>query len=269
MKSFRFALSEEGVFLREVVLLQKVYGAVSLERIEKILRESCKGLRIELTCLSGVENEWINVKVFGEDEEVAVRFLGKKVGLAPISIENIKRLSVLCGRVILSGRSKIGIFVDVGVFSPEPVYATIPLQRLQGQLVDGRKFTLGRIAELYGLVDKLPLEIRIVKVGAGEFKAELTEKQLELYSRWIATRTDRLVVLGALGHKVIEAIRRMRLERDVLGVESLGILEHVVVCKLGTDAVGLVPKLGRWLSKASFVRFSPRQVLKLTGKALM
>ena len=92
---------------------------------------------------------------------------------------------------------------------------------------------------------------------------------MELYGRWIATRTDRLVVLGALGHKVIEAIRRMRLERDVLGVESLGILEHVVVCKLGTDAAGLVPKLGRWLSKASFARFSPRQVLKLTGRVLM
>jgi len=255
--------------LREVVLLQKVYSAASLEEVKEFLMESCKGLKVELTCLSGVENGWVKVKVSGEDEDVAVRFLGKKVGLAPISIENFQRFSVLYGRVIFSGRSKLGIFVDIGVFLPEPVYARVPLQRLQGQLVGGKKFSLRRIIELYGLVNNFPLEIRIVDVSAGEFEAELTEKQSELYSCWIDARTDRLVVLGAPGYKVREAIRRTRLERDVLSVESLGILEHAVVCKLGTDAAGLVPKLGRWLPKASFIRFSPRQVLKLAGRVLM
>lgn len=251
--------------LREIVLLQKIYGESSLDELEEVLKRLCEGLRVELTGLSVVENGWVKAEVSGEDEKVAACFLERELGLAPITIRTVKRFSVLRGKVIFSGRSRMKISVDVGVFSPKPVYALVPLRRLQGQLVDGRKFALERIVGLFGLADGFPLEVRVVKAGADMFEAELTEKQLELYSRWIDSRVDRLVVLGALGERVREAVRRARLKRDVLGVESLDFLEHVVVCNLGTDARGLVPKLGRRLLKARFARFSPRQVLELMG----
>jgi len=251
--------------LREIVLLQKIYGAVSLDELEEVLKRLCEGLRVKLTGLSVVENGWVKAKISGEDENVAAHFLEKELGLAPITIRTVNRFSVLRGNVTFSGRNKMKISVDVGVFSPKPIYALVPLRRLQGQLVDCRKFALERISELFGLADGFPLEIRVVKAGADRFEAELTEKQLELYSRWIDSRVDRLFVLGALSERVREAVRRARLERDVLGVESLDLLEHVVVCNLGTDARGLVPTLGKWLFNARFVRFSPFRVLELVG----
>ncbi|MDH5448337.1 MAG: DUF2110 family protein [Candidatus Bathyarchaeota archaeon] len=249
----------------EVVLLQKIYGESSLDELKEVLKGLCEGLRVELTGLSVVENGWVKVEISGEDEKVAVRFLERELGLAPITIRSVKRFSVLRGKVVFSGWSRMKISVDVGVFSPKPIYVFVPLRCLQGQLVDGRKFALERVAELFGLADGFPLEVRVVKAGADGFEAELTENQLELYSRWIDSRVDRLVVLGALGERVREAVRRARLKRDVLGVESLDFLEHVVVCNLGTDARGLVPKLGRRLFKARFVRFSPFRVLEFVG----
>lgn len=251
--------------LREIVLLQKIYGDGSLDELKEVLKRLCEGLRVELTGLSVVENGWVKAEVSGEDEKVAARFLERELGLAPITIRSVKRFSVLRGKVTFSGRSRMELFVDVGVFSPKSIYALIPLQRLQGQLVDGKKFALERVAELFGLADGFPLEVRVVKASADTFEAELTENQLELYSRWIDSRVGRLVVLGALGEKVREAIRRARLRRDVLGVESLDFLEHAVVCNLGTDARGLVPKLGKWLFKARFVCFSPFRVLELVS----
>jgi hypothetical protein len=46
----------------------------------------------------------------------------------------------------------------------------------------------------------------------------------------------------------------------------LGTLEHEILCKLGTDAVGLIPKLGRYLPEAVLVPFSPKKVLEAVGK---
>ncbi len=252
--------------MHEVVLLQRIYGRVSLEGFEEYLKGLCEGVRVTLSNFSRIETGWVKLSVSGEDEIVTLRFLEQKVGLAPIVAECIERFSVLRGRITLPNRSKMGISVDVGVVSPKPTYAIVPLQRLQGQLVDGRKFALKRIAELFGLVENFPMEIRIREIGSEGFVAELTEKQLELYSHWIDSRVDRLIVLGTFAENVKRAVHKARLSRDVLGVESLSPSEHVVVCKLGTDGVGLAPKLGRRLPQTVFAFFSPRRVLELVGE---
>ncbi|MFP3984503.1 MAG: DUF2110 family protein [Candidatus Bathyarchaeia archaeon] len=249
----------------EVVFLQKIYGELSLGRFEEILKGLCKDLTVVLTNLTVVENGWVKAAVSGEDEKAAIHFLDRKVGLAPIAAGNVQRFSILRGRIVFSGQSKTQVFVDVGVFSPYIVYATIPLQRLQGQLVDGKKIALERIVELFGLVNGFPLEIRVVKAGKDMFEAELTEKQLEFYGTWVDSRVDRLIVLGAVGERVKKAIRKARLIRDVVRVKQLDISEHVLVCKLGTDAKGLVPKLGVWLPKVGFACFSPRKILELAN----
>ena len=253
---------KKGAFVQEVVLLQKIYK-VSIEEAEKFLKKILGDLDCSLTGLSAVENGWLRVQVSGRDERVVVRLLKKECGLAPISVANVEHFSTFRGRVIFSGRSRTEAFVDVGAFSPNPVYAKIPLRTLQGQLVDGRKLALQRIEEMFVLLDNLPLEVRVVRVDVETLAAELTERQVGIFGRWVDERFDRLIVLGVPIGGVMRAVERARLEGDVLGVESLGLLEHVIVCKLGTDAVGLVPRLGRWMSTGVLGVFSPRTVLKV------
>ncbi|UCH32706.1 MAG: DUF2110 family protein [Candidatus Bathyarchaeota archaeon] len=249
--------------MREVVLLQKIYRKNDLRKIKEILDSLCEGLKVRLEDLSVVENEWIKVRVSGEDEKVAVRLLERDVGLAPISRETVESFSLMRGKILASRRDK-GVLVDIGIFLPRPIYASISLRRLQGQLIDGKKFALSRIVELFGLTKGFPLEIFISGAHKDAFKAELAESQLELYGEWTNSRIDRLLILGALSREVKKAIRKARLVRDVLRVEPLGIFEHAMICKLGTDASGLVPKLGRFIARAEFVCFSPRRILEVT-----
>jgi hypothetical protein len=266
MKSFLFAWSKEVSFLREVVLLQKIFSEASLKEFGAFLERLCGGLKVELADLSIVGDGWVKVRVSGEDENVAVRFLERKLGLAPVAAGNVERFSVWRGKIVFSGRSRVEVFVDIGVFSPNPVYALIPLQRLQGQLVDGKKFALRRIVDLFGFVDGFPLEVRIVNFDGDKFVAELSKGQLRLLSGWVDARVDRLVVLGVFHERVETAVQRAGLSRDVLSVDFLGVLEHALVCKLGTDAVGVASKLGRWLPGVGFACFSPREVLGLVGE---
>jgi hypothetical protein len=55
------------------------------------------------------------------------------------------------------------------------------------------------------------------------------------------------------------AVAQAGLNRDVIDVETLGMFEHALVCKLGTDAAGLIGRVGRKLRKAKFTVFNPKK----------
>jgi len=57
--------------------------------------------------------------------------------------------------------------------------------------------------------------------------------------------------------------------RDAVRVESLGLLEHALICKLGTDAVGLVPKLGPHMPTAVLAPFSPRRIRQAINRPFL
>ena len=249
-------------------LLEKTYGPFSPETFEPIFSSLCQGLKVELRVIGKTSRGWIQVEVFGEDETVASHYLDQEVGLTPVSIDKLKRFSAVRGRVVSSGESGNQLLVDVGVFSPRTCDATVSLQSLQAQLADGKKLSIKRIIELFCLYENLPLKVKIVgNVDARRkhVEAELSETQLSQIMRWINSSLDRLVVLGASFSDVEHAVQASKHARDVIKVESLGLLEHAVVCKLGTHAVGLTPKLGPLLPTAKLASFSPREIRREFG----
>jgi hypothetical protein len=255
-----------------VTLLEKVYGSFSPENFEPVFSSLCKGLKVKLRVVGETNRGWVQIEVSGEDEIAALHFLDRETGLAPVSLDNLKKLSVIQGRVVFSGKSRNELYVDIGVFSPETYDAVIPLQRLQAQLADGKKLPLQRLVELFCLYDILPLEVKIVQdVDAQKnwIEAELSEAQLSQITSWIRSSFDRLIVSGAFFSDVERAVKLSRHIRDVIKIESLGMLEHVVLCKLGTDAVGLIPKLGRFLPDAVFAPFSPRKIRQLIDRPFL
>jgi hypothetical protein len=163
--------------------------------------------------------------------------------------------------------------VDVGVFTPKVVYATVSLPRLQAQLADGKNLSLQSLIELYCLYDNTPFQVKIVDAELNSrkeaFEAELSEQQLSLFTSWLRASLDRLMVLGARLQDVEHAIKASQHFRDVVRIESLGLLEHAILCKLGTDAVGLIPAIGRHLRKATFAPFSPRKILRIVNRTIL
>jgi len=255
-----------------VTLLEKAYGPFSPETFESFFSSLCKGLRVELKVVGKTDSGWIQVEVSGEDETVALHYLDREVGLAPCSTERLKKLSTVRGRVISPGENENKLRVDIGVFSPQICDAVVPVKSLQAQLADGKELSLQQIAELFCLYENLPLKVKIVgsiKAGKKCVEAELSEVQLSRVKRWIRSSLDRLLVLGALFSDVEYAVYASKHALDVVRVESLGLLEHVVVCKLGTRAVGLMPRLGRLLPQAALAPFCPSKIRQLVNRPFL
>lgn len=252
-----------------LTLLEKAYGPVEPETFEASFAALCKGLKVQLKVVGRTARGWIQVDVSGEDSAVASRFLDQEIGLTPTSVNDLRKFAVLRGRVISSRKSEQELYVDVGIFSPKTCDAALPLHSLQAQLADGKRLALKQLVDLYCLYENLPLQVKLVSdVDAtdGTVEAELPEAQLSLFTRWLRLFLDRLIVLGAEFRDVERAVKISKHTRDVVRIEQLGLLEHGVVCKLGTDAVGLVPRFGRFLPSATLVPFSPRKIKNVIGR---
>jgi len=250
-------------------LLEKAYGSFSTRAFETMLSLLCKDLKAKVRVRGVVNQCWVQVDVIGEDEAAACKLLDREIGLAPISMGNVGKSSVLSGKVVNSTKSRTELHVDIGVFEPTNYYAFIPLWRLQAQLSDGMNLQFQRLAELFCLYDHMPVEIKILEGlnrEGGFWEAEFSEAQLSRFSVWLDSNLDRLIVLGASRSEVEKAVERARHFRDVIRIETLGPFEHVIVCKLGTEAVGLIPRLGPYLRIANLVPFSARRIKQLVKR---
>jgi hypothetical protein len=245
-----------------LTLLTRIYNANQLNQIDKALKLSFEGLDVEAKILGIAADRWVQIALAGEDEGIAANYITKEIGFCPTSFESVKKFSALNGYIANLEKSKEELSIDVGVFQPKIVYATIPLRYLQAQLVDGRKIALRKIVELFGFCEDLPISVKVACVNeeGSRIEAELSTRQVEKYDSWQESLLDRLIVLGSSAYEVKMALERARLERDIISVESLGMFEHALVCKLGTDAAGLISKIGRNLKSAKFAVFNPRKI---------
>lgn len=248
-----------------MTLLTRIYNNSQLGQVDGNLKALLSGLKVKTKILRADSLDLVQISISGEDENVAVRYLDDNIGLCPTGLEKIRKYSTFKGYVTDPSKSKNELWVDLGVSSPSHVEAAVPLTRLQAQLGDGRKIALSKMTELFGFCENLPLYIRVTSVDFEKkcIEAELSEKQQEQFAGWTRSLLDRLLILGASYGEVNEAIGRAELSRDIVKVETLGMFEHAVLCKLGTDAAGLIPKMGKSLRRAVFSVFNPRKILAL------
>jgi hypothetical protein len=247
-----------------VTLHAKAYNNFQLRLVDKFLKSKIKGLKVETEICGITPRRWVQITVSGEDEKVALRYLADEIGLCPTRLEDVQRFSTIKGHIIAMEKSKDELYLDVGVFSPKIIDTTIPLQHLQAQLIDGRKAAFKKIVGLFGFCENLPLNVKILNVDRekNHVEAMFSEKQLNQYGNWMKSLLDRLIILGSSIYEVRLALRKACLNRDVLNVEPLGLFEFAVTCKLGTDAAGLIPKIGKNLRSATFTVFNPKRLLE-------
>jgi hypothetical protein len=235
--------------------------------ISELLKSDVEGLRVDLKVQGLSFPGWVQVAVSGEDEKTAINYLTREFDQCPERLESLHRFSSVKGRMMAVDTSDDEVAVDIGVLAP-PVGAKVSLFRLQGQLADGRNVGLKKLVELFGFCQGLPLAVKVLNVSVEEGRVEgmLAEEQISQYEAWTKSFLDRLIVIGASIDEVRSALRRADCSRDVAELEPLGLLECAVVCKLGTDAVGLIPKVGRQLQRAVFTVFSPKRLLGFFGE---
>jgi hypothetical protein len=248
-----------------LTLLAKINNDNQLKQIDKALKLAFEGLEVDTKILGAVADRWVQIALTGEDEGIATNYVIKEIGLCPSNFGNVKKFSMLNGYISNVEKNGEELWIDVGVFQPKIAHATIPLCHLQAQLVDGRKIALGKIGELFGLCEDLPVSVKVIRLNEEEshIDAELSSRQNRKYAVWRESLLDRLLVMGPSLHEIKATMEHAKLERDVIDVEPLGIFEHALTCKLGTDAAGLIPKLGRKLKTAKFAVFNPKRLRKI------
>ncbi len=247
----------------EHTLLTKIYSSHQLKQIEQIVKDILGDLSVEVIVKPNAAVRWIQIEVSGEDEAVASKLLEREVGFCPVSSNNVKAFSDVRGYVTDIDESTEGLKLDIGVFQPKPTFALLPLQYLQTRLTSGKKTPLKDIVNLWGFCENLPLNIRILKIGeeSNRVDSEFQALQMRRYFLWRDSLLDRLIVVGASLMEVNSAVAMEGLSRDVIDVESLGLFEHALVCKLGTDATGLIGRIGKRLRKAKFTVFNPKRLV--------
>ena len=212
--------------MRTIHLMQLVCGNAgkAARSFDAMLRNDLNELRViySLTLTS-----WISVTITGSQEQVAGDLLVKQYG----ELRDPQPGDI--ARAWLAGINDNGIALDTGCKR-----VLVPLVRLEPF---GRG-TVEQIASRFGLIHCLPLQVRLV----GEFDAEFTKNQIDALWRW-RKGTDRINVNNATRAQIHAALKRSGHARDVYAIERLGILEHSIVCKKGTDAPGLVPQIGPYL----------------------
>lgn len=241
-----------------VVLASKIYRESQLDNVEEYLKTLLKGLRVKIESIEIAASSRIRASFSGEDEKAALSLVEKEIGLSPTKIEDLKKFSTVKGYITRLSENKDELHIDIGVAFPKALTATIPLQRLQAQLADGRKIALQKIAELYGLSDNMPITVKITNLSESHIEAELAEAQLATYRRWIKSLLDRLVILGASQPEIRKAVRNAKCQGDIVAIEPLGLFEHSAACKFGTDAVGLISKIGKHLQNTKLEAFKPK-----------
>ncbi len=246
-------------------LLIRIYNSHQLKQIDQTLGDLIGELNVDATVTGTLAGRWVQLELSGEDENIATKLLDREIGLCPIDINEIKKFSNLKGYVVEPNKGE-ELVVDIGVVKPKTVHAVVSLKHLQNQLAGGRKLTLKKISELWGISENLPVSLKIISIDTQEnrIEAELQPSQAKRFGIWRDSLLDRLIILGASLYEINAALEQERLNRDIIDIEQIGMFEYALVCKLGTDAAGLISRMGRRLRKSRFTVFNPKKLLALS-----
>ena len=251
-------------------LLTKATGIHQLKQIQDVLKSELENLDVTFDLKEKTFGKWVQLSFSGEDQVIATNLVKKEIGVCPVTLETAKDSVELKGFITKIDEINQRIILDIGIFDPKVTYAAIPLVHLQRALFQGKKVALKDVSQVYALRENVPLNVAITSFepdDEGFLEADLSFAQTQKLLYWKDSLLDRLLVLGASKNEVSSAIEHSRLNRDIIDIESLGLFEFSLTCKLGTEAVGVIPQVGWYLKRSSFLVFNPRRIFKLIGES--
>lgn len=204
---------------------------------------------------------WTNVDVTGDDSEIVSELVARELGQAQTELLEVEPHGIYEG--IIAGETRDGVEVDIGIDTPGLVRVKVGAEALRAQLADGKLIGMGEIIQEYCLFSGNKASVRVTRLDSSKKTIEgwFADSQIEPLSTWIRIGLDRILIPDCFRQQAEAAIRKSDIERDVIAIESMTLTTQSVLCKLGTDAVGLIPKLGRILRKHELHLFIPKRIV--------
>jgi hypothetical protein len=218
------------------------------KEVHKIIKNLASGIKVKIN-IDIVYDGWIRVKLTGEDSEILKELIKRKFGIAPGKCDQIKAGDVYKG--FISEINEEFLNLDMGILSPDYCNGICSLYTLQTQLADGFKISMEKIVSKFILCLDLPLEVRVIKVeGKNSILLGMSDCRVDYLKDLIQNPLERIIIIGALSKEIKKAIHKVKAYRDLIGIETQSISSHILTCKLGTNARGIIKKLAPNLEKA-------------------
>lgn len=204
---------------------------------------------------------WAKLDLSGRDCEIVAELAARKFGGAQTELPKVELHGVYDGIIVRA--SNDGLEADIGIDAPAQLNVKVRVEPLRAQLADGKPLPLSEIARDYCLLPGIKTSVRISRIdhGRGLVEGWLSDSHIEQLSFWIRTGLDQIRIPDCFQQQAESVVRKTRIERDVVAIESATLTTQSVVCKLGTDAVGLIPKLGSVLRNHQLNPFIPKRIL--------
>jgi hypothetical protein len=239
--------------------IEKPLQRVALQQFNLKLGEETRELDVKIKKLNVTSGEWILIEYDGEDIEIFTELLRRDYGFIPIEVAKIKHEGTYRGFVIGNEEHDRGLYIDIGIISPRRSYGLYPLYRIRTQLGEDKTDSLKEITEKFCLYKGIPLNVRIEGIkNVRRISLAATDEQESCLKDWDRYPFDRVVVLGALYNQIRKAIQINQLTGDIIRLDPLSFTSSLLTCKLGTDAPGVISKLGKELRHAKLFSFIPK-----------
>lgn len=212
------------------------------QTIGKILAARAKGLK--MVSDFSLQGQWLQIRAKGEDADAFLNLLRQEQGEAPVSRANLEKWDMVRGFVAGAGRIGYGVYVDIGIQDPRPKDALYPLHRMRAQLADGEAKSAREILDGNALVDYVPLRMMVTELEGENISVEMNDDARDSIVSWRKYPFDRVIVVGADKNQAENAVKSSGLQSDIVKVESMSLFVQSLVCKIGTDAPGVIAKIG-------------------------
>jgi len=255
-------------------LFIKIYRTINsniLSSLKNLLINDIKGLDVRIDSINfSKDMRFVFVSIEGEDSEAAKAYLEDKYGTKKL-LEELKPGDVIKGYIANLGNVGYGIYIDIGLDNYRKD-ALIPLYELRKALVNGVRISTRKIAFLYGFVENFPMRVVIERItqtlnGKRNIYAALDRDQIKILKIWMKQGYEKVIVTGTTRQEIRKAIIKTGHLRDIITIERIGFLEHVIVCKRDTDAPGIIAEIGPKLPFAKLGAFRPTLIKDIIAKS--
>ena len=213
-------------------LLIKIYGSKerAIHSAEILIENELKELEAKAE-VSISKDDWLALKIDGDDAEFAANFLVQKYGTPTTKTKNGSDHKGFVHKI-----EEDKIEIDIGMI------VTIPKDELNFFGAGNAQ----QMAARFGIIRYLPVEVEMI--DAGELKARFTKKQADAFWELKKSKLDHVVANSVTKSELKAAIKKTRHGRDIHGIERLGLMEHMITCKEGTDGPGIVAAIGKYIN---------------------
>ena len=218
-----------------------------------VLSREAQGLKVDWEIAA--PQEWLQIRARGDDAETFVNLLREKFGEAPVLRSKVERWDVPKGFLTGSGRVGFGVYVDMGILEPARKDALYPLHRMRAQLSDGESHSSREIMQGNGLADYFPVDVIVTELQGENVTVELADGTRDQLLWWNKLLFDRVIAVGIDRDYAEKVVQSANLGLDVIKIETLSLLVQCLVCKLDTDAPGVIAKIGNRLRGVGLTAF--------------